>query len=315
MSHPVEEASDTDPRLDMLKTTLMQRYYPTDFESFRSFNTQKPIQPDQKSKALCNSLQVCLSSHIDINEHNYFFVNQFLLLLPPSTRVQCLASKLMDITELSAFTNKVHCSRQSRRWLPSTLSLTSTLSALLPSTATPPSTPPSGRNACASSTDAMGPKRNNVAEWDAQGPFLVPEPREMASGQTVQTETRSGCPDSSATSTTWTDHGSLLTLAPPPAVSHIPCCPTTNSQTSTTRLTTRTTCLQSTETTYKFTVPSSTQCNSMTSSTPIDSSSLPCLDLSLSGTSSVTTKLQLMPPLKQYSSPASAPHLYKMTDQ
>ena len=42
LAHPVEEAADVDPRLDMLKGALFQRYSPTNFECFHAFMTMKP---------------------------------------------------------------------------------------------------------------------------------------------------------------------------------------------------------------------------------------------------------------------------------
>ena len=38
LSYPMEEASYMDPRLDMLKAALMQRYSPTNFECFKTFS-------------------------------------------------------------------------------------------------------------------------------------------------------------------------------------------------------------------------------------------------------------------------------------
>ena len=81
----------------MLKTALMQRYSPSDFECFCSFSTQKPLHPGQKPTALCNALRACLPSHVDTDEYSYFFINQFLSLLPTLTRAQCLASKFTSI--------------------------------------------------------------------------------------------------------------------------------------------------------------------------------------------------------------------------
>ena len=56
LSHPVEEAADVDPRLNMLKGALFQRYSPTNFECFCTFITMKLLQPGQKPSALCDSL-------------------------------------------------------------------------------------------------------------------------------------------------------------------------------------------------------------------------------------------------------------------
>ena len=52
LSYPVEEAADTDPRLDMLKGALFQRYSPTEYECFCAFSMQKPLQPGQKPSAV-----------------------------------------------------------------------------------------------------------------------------------------------------------------------------------------------------------------------------------------------------------------------
>ena len=101
LSYPVEEAANIDPKLDMLKAALMQRYSPTDFECFKSFVTMKPLQQGQKPSVLCDALRACLPAHISIEEHDYFFVNMFLLLMPPLTRAQCQATKILGITELA----------------------------------------------------------------------------------------------------------------------------------------------------------------------------------------------------------------------
>ena len=93
----------------MLKSALFQRYSPINFECFKSFVTMKPLQPGQKPSVLCDVLHACLPAHVSIEEHNYFFVNMFLLLLPPSTRAQCLATKIASITELASFADHVHC--------------------------------------------------------------------------------------------------------------------------------------------------------------------------------------------------------------
>ena len=109
LSYPVEEAADTDPRLDMLKGALFQRYSPTEGECFYVFATQKPLQPSRKPSAVCDALRACLPSHINVDEHNYFFINMFLSLLPPLTRAQCMATKIAGITELVVFADCVHC--------------------------------------------------------------------------------------------------------------------------------------------------------------------------------------------------------------
>ena len=101
LSYPVEEMADNDPHLDMLRGALFQRYLPTNFECFKSFVTMKPLQPGQKPSVLCDVLRACLPAHISIEDHNYFFLNMFLLLLPPLTRAQCQATKIVGITELA----------------------------------------------------------------------------------------------------------------------------------------------------------------------------------------------------------------------
>ena len=93
----------------MLKGALFQRYSPTDFECFKSFVTMKPLQPGQKPSVLCDALRASLPAHIKIEEHNYFFVNMFLLLLPPLIRAQFLATKIASIMELACFADRVHC--------------------------------------------------------------------------------------------------------------------------------------------------------------------------------------------------------------
>ena len=90
LSYPVEEAADHNPHFDMLKGALFQRYSPMDYECFRAFVTQRPLQPGQKPSAVCDSLCACLPTHINLDEENYFFINQFLSLLPPLTQYQCL---------------------------------------------------------------------------------------------------------------------------------------------------------------------------------------------------------------------------------
>ena len=108
LSYPIREAADADPRLDMLKGALFQRYSTTNFECFYAFSTQKPLQPGQKPSALCVALRACLPAHVNVDEHCYFFINMFLSLLPPLTRAQCLATKIAGITELAAFADCVH---------------------------------------------------------------------------------------------------------------------------------------------------------------------------------------------------------------
>ena len=73
----------------------------------------KPLQPGQKPTILCNNLRAALPAHVCVAEHIYFFWNRFLLLLPPSTRAQCLATKLTDINELAAFADLVHTTNAS----------------------------------------------------------------------------------------------------------------------------------------------------------------------------------------------------------
>ena len=69
LSFPMKEAADHDPRLDMLKGALFQRYSPTNYECFSAFSTQKPLQPSQKPSAVCYTLQACLPAHINVEEH------------------------------------------------------------------------------------------------------------------------------------------------------------------------------------------------------------------------------------------------------
>ena len=45
LSHPIKEAADLDPLLDMLKEALFQRYSPTDYQCFLSYTNMKPLQP------------------------------------------------------------------------------------------------------------------------------------------------------------------------------------------------------------------------------------------------------------------------------
>ena len=52
LSFPVEETADH----NMLKGALFQRYSPTDYECFRLFTSQKPLQPGQNPSAVCDSL-------------------------------------------------------------------------------------------------------------------------------------------------------------------------------------------------------------------------------------------------------------------
>ena len=97
----------------MLKGALFQRYSPTDYECFQAFMTMKRRQPGQKPSAMCDALRACLPAHINIEEHDYFFINMFLSLLPPLTQAQCLATKITSITKLSCFADCVHCQEPS----------------------------------------------------------------------------------------------------------------------------------------------------------------------------------------------------------
>ena len=149
MTYPVKEASVTNSRLDLLKTVLMQRYLSTDFKSYCRFSTQKPLQPGQKPSALCDALCSCLPSHVDVNGHKYFFVNQFLALLPQLTKAQCLARKFRDITELAALTDKVHCQSAVMMFtnVEAEPDIIMACATAIKKTTTSLSTPPSSRNA------------------------------------------------------------------------------------------------------------------------------------------------------------------------
>ena len=72
LAHPVEEAPNADPHLNMLKGALFQCYSPTNYEYFKAFVSMKPLQPGQKPSVLCNSLQASLPAHVSIQDHNYF---------------------------------------------------------------------------------------------------------------------------------------------------------------------------------------------------------------------------------------------------
>ena len=54
MTYLVVEGYDINLRLDLLKSALMQRYSPTDFESYCNFSTQQSLQPGQKPSTLCD---------------------------------------------------------------------------------------------------------------------------------------------------------------------------------------------------------------------------------------------------------------------
>ena len=102
----VEETADVDPRLDLLKAALFQRYAPTDYQAFLNYDNMKPLQAGMKPTALLDSLRVALPAHVCVD--TYFFMNKFLSLLPPLTRAQCLAANIADISELAAFADNVH---------------------------------------------------------------------------------------------------------------------------------------------------------------------------------------------------------------
>ena len=95
----------------MLKSALFQRYLPTEYQSFLNYDMMKPLQPGMKPTVLCDNLRAALPAHVCVD--NYFFRNRFLLLPPPSTRAQCLATKLTDINKLAAFTDRVHTTNAS----------------------------------------------------------------------------------------------------------------------------------------------------------------------------------------------------------
>ena len=80
LNHPVEEAADIDPRLEMLKSALFQRYSPTEYQSFLNYDMMKPLQPGIKPTILCDNLRAALPADVEVM--NYFFWNRFLLLLP-----------------------------------------------------------------------------------------------------------------------------------------------------------------------------------------------------------------------------------------
>ena len=67
----------------------------------------KPLQPGQKPTVLCNNLLAALPAHVCVADHDYFFRNRFLSLLPPLTWAQCLAAKLDSITKLAVFADRV----------------------------------------------------------------------------------------------------------------------------------------------------------------------------------------------------------------
>ena len=93
----------------MLKSALFQRNSITNFNCIQSFVKMKPLQLGQKPSVLCDALRASLPAHVKIEEHDYFLGNMFLLLLPPLTRAQCLATKITSITELACFADCVHC--------------------------------------------------------------------------------------------------------------------------------------------------------------------------------------------------------------
>ena len=108
LSHPVEEAADVNPRLDLLKSALFQHYPPTEYQYFLNYNSMKRLQPRKKPTVLCDNLHAALPAHVCVDELDYFFWNRFLSLLPLSTRAQCLAAMLDSITELAVFADHVH---------------------------------------------------------------------------------------------------------------------------------------------------------------------------------------------------------------
>ena len=71
LNHPIEEAADVDPHLDMLKSALFQRYLPTEYQSFLNYDMMKPLQPGMKPTVLCDNLHGALPAHVCVK--NYFF--------------------------------------------------------------------------------------------------------------------------------------------------------------------------------------------------------------------------------------------------
>ena len=70
LNHPMEVATDVDPRLDMLKSALFQRYSPTEYQLFLNYDMMKPLQPGMKPSVLCDNLRVALPAHVCVE--NYF---------------------------------------------------------------------------------------------------------------------------------------------------------------------------------------------------------------------------------------------------
>ena len=102
-----EDAGDDDPRYELLKEALIQKYTPNKLEAYQKFVSTPLLQPGQRPSNLLASMLASIPPDVDKAGCQWFLQMQFLSAMPKSIQAHLLGADFPTVEKMASFADNI----------------------------------------------------------------------------------------------------------------------------------------------------------------------------------------------------------------
>ena len=102
-----EEAGDDDPRYELLKEALIQKYTPNKLEAYQQFVSTPLLQPGQRPSNLLASMLTSIPPDVDKAGCQWFLQMQFLSAMPKAIQAHLLGADFPSVEKMASFADNI----------------------------------------------------------------------------------------------------------------------------------------------------------------------------------------------------------------
>ena len=102
-----EEAGDDDPRYELLKEALIQKFTPNKLEAYLQFVSTPALQPGQRPSNLLASMLTSVPPSVEKEHCQWFLQMQFLAAMPKAIQSHLLGSEFPSVEKMASFADTI----------------------------------------------------------------------------------------------------------------------------------------------------------------------------------------------------------------
>ena len=102
-----EEDGDDDPRYELLKEALIQKFTPNKLEAYMQFVSTPALQPGQRPSNLLASMLTSIPPNVEKEHCQWFLQMQFLAAMPKAIQSHLLGSDFPSVEKMASFADSI----------------------------------------------------------------------------------------------------------------------------------------------------------------------------------------------------------------